>query len=57
MYMRETGDSTLIAQIRAGKRLFCAQEFFGRTFEYDLTALAAALRTHVDDPVGVLDDV
>ena len=29
----------------------------GVPFEHDCTALAAAFRTHVDDPIGVFDDV
>jgi hypothetical protein len=47
----------LIAQVGAGERMFRFQQFFGRSFEHDRAALTAAFRTHIDDPIGILDDV
>ena len=46
----------LIAQVRACQRLFAIQQLLRRALEHDSTALVAAFGTHVDDPIGVLDN-
>ena len=37
--------------------MLCLEQFLRRAFEHDRAAFAAAFGTHVNDPIGVLDDV
>ena len=44
----------LILPIGAGERLFVAEKLFGRAFEHHFASLAAALWTHINNPICIL---
>src|SRR5687767_14996163 len=49
--------NTLAAQVRACDGMFCTEKLLGRALKDDCSALMTPLRPHVDDPVGILDDM
>ena len=46
-----------VAQVSARQGMQRVQNLLRRALEHDLAALVAALWPHVDDPVGVLDNI
>ncbi|KAG1166331.1 hypothetical protein G6F35_018255 [Rhizopus arrhizus] len=46
-----------LAQVLPGMAGLCGRDIFRRALRHHITATVAAFRTHVDQPIGRLDDV